>query len=399
MNFLFFSVLIITLLSFILYKKRNISFIMMLCLLIVLIVKYPQISINSAKDGINLWIFVILPSMLPFFIINDLLISLRVPENISKLFTPFARVIFNTSGYGAYAFIMSIFSGYPTGAKIVADLIKDKKISTIEGQKILTFSSTSGPLFIIGVVGATMLGNANAGYLLILAHISGAIINGAVFSILLGRGTKYVVKIERAKKYDKSISEMLANAILNSFVTCGLIGGYIILFSVIIALLNKIEFFKIFSSILTTIFYIPIHISDLISNFLQASLEISNGAKILTSMPIHMDQKLLLLSFIIAFSGISIIGQVSSIISRTDLSLGIYIFSKISHGILSAVFCYIFIHVNLFNLQTTTSVFNRSHFISNIPLLLELLLLLLLFLNLLYRGIIIYKYARFYKNK
>lgn len=399
MNYVFFSVIIISTCTSFVYKRKNLTLILLLFILIALIFKYPQISVNSSKDGINLWLFVVLPSLLPFFIINDMLVSLKVPENISKLFTPFARILFNTSGYGAYVFIMSIFSGYPTGAKIVSDLINRKKISSQEGQKILTFSSTSGPLFIVGVVGAAMLRSTNAGYILILSHILGAVVNGILFSGLLGRDSVNNAPIEKTKSSDESISEMFTKAILNSFLTCGLIGGYIVLFSVIIALLNKIEFFNIFSSILITVFMVPKQAAHLISSFLQAALEISNGAKILTGLSIHMDQKLILLSFIIAFSGVSIIGQVSSLISKTNISLSLYIVSKITHGLISSVICYIFINLNIFELESSKNIFSLDHYILNVPILLESVLVLMLFFNLLYRGLIMYKYARFYKNK
>lgn len=399
MNYIFFLVIILSLFIPYFFKKRNITFIFMLFLFILLIVKYPEICVNSAKEGINLWVFIVLPSLLPFFIINDMLISLKVPDNISRLFAPFAKFLFNTSGYGAYVFIMSIFSGYPTGAKITSNLIEGKKISSYEGQKILTFSSTSGPLFIIGVVGASMLKSTSAGYILILSHILGAIINGIVFSILLGRNNTYDSKVEKIKYNNKSISEMLSDAILNSFLTSGIIGGYIILFSVIISLLNKIEFFNIFSSILCSVFLIPIHTSNLISHFFEASLEISNGAKILSNLSIQMDHKLILLSFIIAFSGLSIIGQVSSIITKSKINLNIYILSKISHGLISSMLCYVFLYFNFFSIQTFPSKYSLNNYLWSEPILIEILLFSILFLILLHRWLIKLKYSRFYKKK
>lgn len=399
MNYIIFSIIVVLLLTSIIYKSKNTTIIFLLFLLIFLITKYPEISLTSAKDGITLWIFIVLPALLPFFIVNDMLISLRVPENIARLFTPFTKVLFNTSGYGAYVFIMSIFSGYPSGAKITADLIHNKKITSQEGQKILTFSSTSGPLFIIGVVGSALLKNPIYGYLLIIAHILGAIVNGIVFNLFLPRGLNSNSKLEKSKLQNKPISELLTNAILNSFYTSGIIGGYIIIFSVIIALLEKIEFFSILSSILSTIFLLPANVSSLISNFLKASLEISNGTKILSELPLQINQKLVLLSFIIAFSGLAIIGQVASVLSNTQISLKLYVLSKISQGIISALMCYLLLYLNLFDLQA----FQIPHIFSVMPnytpVLLEALLILILFLNTSYRLLIKLKYARFYKNK
>lgn len=384
MNYIFFALIIFVISLNFINKKSNISIISMLMILVFLIIKYPKVCVSSANSGINLWIFVVLPSLIPFFIINDMLISLKVPENISRLFAPIARFFFNTSGYGAYVFIMSIFSGYPSGGKITCDLIENKKINHLEGQKILTFSSTSGPLFIIGVVGASMLKSTSVGYLLILSHISGAIINGIVFGFFLGRDNAPNTpnsKIEKTDFSKKSLSEMLTNAILNSLFTSGLIGGYIILFSVINSLMNEIQFFNIFGNMLHNMFFIPSYVTNIISYFLQANLEISNGSKIITSLSINMELKLILLSFIIAFSGLAIIGQVSSIVGKTKINLKLYVFSKTCHGLFSSICCYVFLKINLFSIKTSTSTSSSSFLLNNEYVLLLVLLLLLMLFN------------------
>ena len=386
MNYIFFGIIITSFFSAFMFKNKRISSIMFLLLIVILIIKSPALSVSAANNGINLWIFVVMPSLLPFFIINDMLISLKVPENLSILFAPIAKLLFNTSGYGAYVFIMSIFSGYPAGAKITSDLINSKKITASEGQRILTFSSTSGPLFVIGVVGASLLKSPPAGYLLLMVHILGAFINGIFFRFILTKDINYSSKIEKPIYDNKSTSELLSSAIINSLYTGGLIGGYIILFSVIISLLKQIQFFSILSHLLNYVFFLPLHLANTFSYFFQAIFEISNGTKIISDMPASMELKLILLSFIIAFSGLSIIGQVSGIINTTKINLNIYILSKISHGLISMTLCFIALKFNLFSLNTfsiQTATFDTS-FSSLLQMhitLLSLLLLILLVLN------------------
>jgi sporulation integral membrane protein YlbJ len=352
MNIIFFILIVSSFALPVFIKNRNLTIKMLLFLLIILIVKYPEICVNASINGLNLWIYAVIPSLLPFFIINDMLISLKVPDSFAKMFAPVSKLMFRTSGYGAYVFIMSIFSGYPAGAKITASLIENNKISANEGQQILTFSSTSGPLFIIGVVGATMMKSPTAGYILISAHILGAVANGIIFSFIFGRKNIYNQKFIPIKPFNKTSSEILSSAIINSLYTCGFIGGYIIIFSVIISLLNKIDFFQIIASLLHSIFLIPLQFSKLISSFIEASLEISNGSKILSDLTVSVDLKLILLSFIISFSGLSIIGQVASVINKTKIKISIYVISKFSHGVLSAFFCYLSLKFDLFGLSS-----------------------------------------------
>lgn len=383
MNYFYFVLILAALCSGFIVRRRNLTISLILILIVFLIMRYPEISVAAAKDGMNLWIFVVMPSLLPFFIINDMLISLRVPENIAKLFAPVAKVLFKTSGYGAYVFIMSVFSGYPAGAKITSELIGAKKITPREGQKILSFSSTSGPLFIVGVVGSGMLGSASAGYLLIISHILGSVVNGIVFGIIMGKRTKNTMGVENKAASEASVGEMLTKSILNSLITGGLIGGYVVLFSVIIALFNKIEFFNIFSSFIHYILFIPREIADIFGNILKASLEISNGCNILSSSPLKMDLKPVLISFIIAFSGLSIIGQVASILNKSKINLGLYIITKLTHGLFSSLICYLLLKAGAFNIPVSAGMSSFDLSISNEYALILLLLIGIMLLNLL----------------
>lgn len=381
MNYFFSILVIVTLIAFVFNRTRRFSIVFLAFIFLILLTIYPKESLSAASEGINLWVFVVMPSLFPFFIISDLLIALRIPENIAMLFTPIAKFLFNTSGYGAYVFIMSIFSGYPSGAKITRELIDSQKITVEEGQRILSFSSTSGPLFIIGAVGAGMLQNSNAGYIIFICHVLGAILNGILFNFFKRRN--FIVNEVTNKAYKlnagSSHGNIMSSAIANSLYTSGFIGGYIILFSVIIALLDKITFFSTFSNILDT--FLPNSASYFTGIILKTSLEISNGCKIISGLYCGFDAKLILSSFIIAFSGFSIIGQVASLINNTNINLKTYIIYKISHGIISSILCYLLIKINIFNITSASQVsFNVTSY--NV-FLLQLLLTIMLFLNIL----------------
>lgn len=379
MEYIFFIFLILILTAFTIKKARKLSTVLFIIFMLFLLLIYPKESIGAAKEGINLWLYVVVPSLLPFFIINDILISLKVPENIAHFLSPFTGFIFNTSGYGGYVFIMSIFSGYPTGAKIVTRLINEKKISIKEGQQILTFASTSGPLFIIGAIGAGMLNSAMAGYILYISHILGAIINGFIFKyIFKNKNVTYNIKNVYFSK-DTTKEGTVTSAIKSSLILCGLIGGYIILFSVIISLLDKIEYFSILSTLLKNIFFISKKTSYIISNLIKTSLEISNGCSIVSSLLIEYNSKIIFSSFLIAFSGLSIIGQVASIISGTFISIKKYIISKIFHGIFSSAICVLIL--NLYPQILPAFSLEIDPLNSYIPLIIEIQLIIILILN------------------
>lgn len=359
-------------------NKRLWSGLLLLAIAIIIIM-YPFDSLNAAKEGVNLWLFIVVPSLLPFFILNDMMVTLDVPKNISYVFSPISRTLFNTSGYGAYAFIMSIFSGYPSGAKITSALIKSGHITSDEGQRILSFSSTSGPLFIIGAVGTGMLKSVSAGYMLFTSHILGAILNGIIYNIAFRKTTfKSSPHGFSNAKAPLEPSQILGSSISSSLVTCGYIGGYIILFNVIIKLFNKIKFFSI--PFLTGI------AERLISFIMQGSIEISSGSSIVALSTLPMELKLILLSFIIGFGGLSVLGQVAALVSGTGINIREYVLSKLAQGILSSLICFLMLKINIFS----SSVFNSGAPLlhmqvdkSGIYILIEVLLSLILILNLL----------------
>ena len=59
------------------------------------------------------------------------------------------RPLFNVPGEGAFPLIMGIISGYPVGAKIVTNFRKNGTVTKEEGERLITFTNNSGPLFII----------------------------------------------------------------------------------------------------------------------------------------------------------------------------------------------------------------------------------------------------------
>ena len=377
MNYILFAVINIMLLIFLISKNKSLFLKYILVILLALIILFPKESIDSAKEGINLWIFVLAPSLLPFFIINDILVSLNLPADISYVLSGVTEFLFNTSGYGAYTFILSIFTGYPTAAKIVSELYESNKIDKQEGQKILTFSSTSGPLFIIGTVGVGMLRSPAAGYILYLSHIFGAILNG-LFHRNFKKTNYNNDKCDNHNTNNISFGKTFSEAIKNSFITLGFIGGYVIIFSVIIGLLNCIGYFSILSSLLQLIFKFNFKTGNTISAVIQSLLEITNGCNIISKLDISFFVKMIIISFIIGFSGLSIIGQFISILYNTKISINKYIISKLTQGVFSSICCFLILKYMNGTIESFNNIYKNTYFNKyySILILIEILLML-----------------------
>lgn len=120
--------------------------------LFVLMLLFPQPVFKGASSGLLLWFNVILPTLLPFMIVSNLLIGTPAIDAISKVFGPFLCRLFGVTRYGSFAIIAGFLCGYPMGGKVTADLVRKKYITWQEGQYLLSFTNNISPMFIISYV-------------------------------------------------------------------------------------------------------------------------------------------------------------------------------------------------------------------------------------------------------
>ncbi len=139
-------------------------------------------SFKAASEGLMTWVNLVMPSLLPFFIISEILISIGFVDIIGKLLEPIMKPVFNLPGISTFPFSMSIVSGYPMGGKIVSNLRKKQSYYKNEAERTLVLSSTSGPLFMLGAIAVGMLSNPKLGPLILYPHYMGAISLGLIYS-------------------------------------------------------------------------------------------------------------------------------------------------------------------------------------------------------------------------
>jgi Ni/Fe-hydrogenase subunit HybB-like protein len=87
------------------YRSRLLAYSMAFCAVFITIamVQYPKPTFDAAIMGLNLWWNVVFPSLLPFFILSEILMGLGVVHFIGVLLEPLMRPVFNVPGIGAFA--------------------------------------------------------------------------------------------------------------------------------------------------------------------------------------------------------------------------------------------------------------------------------------------------------
>ncbi|WP_317368272.1 sporulation integral membrane protein YlbJ [uncultured Tyzzerella sp.] len=353
----------------------------------ILIIIVPSVVISSAQSGLLLWFNKILPSILPFLIGTNILIHLGFIDFLGVLLDPFMKRFFNVSGCGAFALVLGMLSGYPVGAKITASLRENNKLSQVEAQRLISFTNNSGPLFIIGAIGIGMFKNVYIGYLILFIHYISAITVGFLFrfykksdAIMVNNNVYFkdaLLKLKLARiKSNKTIGQILGESVKSSLETISMVGGFVILFSVIS------ELFKIsgiFEKLGTIIF--PSFLQPFSNGFFMGIIEITNGINILSSL--DGVNGIIITCGLVSFSGLSILAQTSSMIYKSDIKMNVYFISKVLHSIFSILYGIMFIPIfNKLLLNNTASVFkdfnNPSLKYSSINFLLGIVILILL---------------------
>ncbi len=299
-----------------------------------------------------MWWEVVFPSLLPFFITAELLLSFGVVKFLGVMFEPIMRPLFNVPGVGSFAWIMGMVSGYPTGAKISVRLREQNQISQIEAERLVAFTNSSSPLFIFGAISVGFFHDSRLGILLATAHYVGNAITGICMRFYgrkvdkPKRKEKRNVSLKRAfhemhhtRMEDKRpFGEIMGDAVINSIKTLVMVGGFIILFSVLNKMLFLIGITPLIASAFQNIFqflFIPI---ELALPFISGLFEITLGANMISKE--NMDPFLasvILVSFILGFNGFSIQAQVASIISKQNIRFYPYFLARILHGFIASI--------------------------------------------------------------
>lgn len=318
---------------------------------------YPEESLQASIRGLNMWWEIVFPSLLPFFIVSELLIGFGVVKFIGVLLEPLMRPLFRVPGVGGFVWAMGLASGYPAGAKFTARLRQEGQLTRIEAERLVSFTNSSNPLFIFGAISVGFFNNEQLGILLALSHYLGNLSVGLIMrfygkkeqheEIIIKRKIpiKSALKeLHRTRiKDNRPIGKLLGDAVMSSIQTLLMIGGFIILFSVINKLLYHLHITSLLAEVVELILSI-FHLPDLLSIPLISGLfEITLGSQMTsqTDAAATLLQQAIITSFILAFSGFSVQAQVASILAQTDIRFHPFFFARLLHGCFAGIYAFL----------------------------------------------------------
>ena len=264
-----------------------------------------------AKGGLVLCGEAIIPTLFPFMIFSDLILTLS-GQNENNVSTSLFEKLFGVNAACVTSFICGILCGFPIGAVCVKNLYDGGIIDKEDAEYMLGVCSVPSLAFVVSGVGAGLLGSAKTGLGLWIALIFSAILIAFVF-----RPKEKKIKISRdiyRQRFD------FVASVKNSGYTMIAICSFIIFFSVIVGLFGMVIKNPYFYSLTASFFEIG-----------NASAAIANCSAFTPEV------KLVLLGFALGFSGISVYMQTASIVSDSKLSLKKYLIMKLFMGTLTSL--------------------------------------------------------------
>lgn len=338
--------------NFIVLKvKRNMLSIIFLLFTISILI-FSNSNLTAVKSGISLWATSVVPSLFPFFVATELLMHTNVIYLIGNWVNGFMKPLFNVRGEGAFAFIMGIISGYPIGAKIATNFRKENICTKEECERLLSFTNNSGPLFIIGSVGILLYRNTMIGLLLFITHLLASLSVGFVFRFWKKDSTDNTILSSNTYTNQKNratfsnLGEILSESIISSIKSILVIGGFVVIFSSIISILNSSGITHMVEMLLSPFFHWIQIDTSFIGPIFTGFFEITNGISTISNIACKkLSINIIITAFLLGFGGISVLLQVLSITSKSDLSIKPYIYGKILQGILSALYVYAFMNI------------------------------------------------------
>ncbi|MCA0983591.1 sporulation integral membrane protein YlbJ [Halobacillus yeomjeoni] len=330
------------------------------------LILFPKEVLAASIRGLSLWWEIVFPSLLPFFVTAELLIGFGVVHGLGALSERWMRPLFNVPGSGGFVWVMGMASGYPSGAKWTADLRRKGQISQVEAERLVSFTNASSPLFIFGAVAVGFFHDPSLGALIAFAHYGGNFLVGIGMRYYKRREDRYawvrdktspswreaIHRMHHSRLQDgRSLGRLMGDAVTRSVDTLLMVGGFIMLFSVLTELLKQTGLIHLISHLLSwtplpETFHAPL---------MAGMLELTTGIGAITATHEPLLSQLILVSFILGFHGFSIQAQIASLLADTDIRFKPYALARIGQAFLSA-----FLVILGYWLYQNTEWFNQS---------------------------------------
>lgn len=276
---------------------------------------FPEITLEGAKSGVNICLNSLIPSLFPFMALSTFIMRTDALHILSKLFGKVTKCLFLLPQDAGQVIFMSLIGGYPVGAKLTADALKNGEITENEAKRLCIFCMNAGPAFTVTALGVNIYGNIKAGIIIYISLCMSSVIIG-VLTRFLADG-KSVIQIN--KKERNFSADDITFSVWDAFEATLRICAWVILFSAFMACVT-VKFGKS-------------------GEFLGAVAEVTAGTVTVSKIcPIPV------VTALCGFGGFCVHCQVLKYIKQCSLPYKLFFVGRILNSAISAALCHIILY-------------------------------------------------------
>ena len=279
-------------------RKRNTGTSLLTVVVSVILISDWNTAMSGANEGIQLCLYSVIPSLFPMFVLTTILSS-SIHLTNSPIGRSVCKLCKMPAGSESFLFL-GLLSGYPVGAQCITEAYHNNRISKTSAHRLLGFCSNAGPAFILGMV-SFLFPSKSTVFILWIIHILSTLIVGHLLPC--DEQEEAIVSPPRTVTMAKAVEKSVKNI--------AIVCGWIILFKIFIAIIDK-WFFSSTNNIITVTF--------------SGILELANGIYRLNSIE-NLGMKFSITSFILGLGGVCVLLQTNSVTS--ELGLGYYFPGKV----------------------------------------------------------------------
>lgn len=317
---------------------------------------HPAEILGASIHGIEIWWDVLFPALFPFLVISELMLGFGIVHFFGTLLDPLMRPLFRVPGSGGFVMAMGFAAGYPVGSRLTAQLREQELVTRTEGERLISFTTTSDPIFLIGAVSVGFFHQPEIALILMIAHYGGAVILGLIFRFFGRSQSQSIAEQNQSKQQNSSllvqafqamhhsrirnrdpIGQLLLTSVENALKLVLVIGGLVVFFSVLMECLHHLHLLQLLYFILNTLFEWLMIPEMLAVPFVNGLFEVTLGTKaageLSSSVPLML--KCAAAAFVLSWGGLSVHAQIASLLNQTDMRMGPFIWARLIHGFIS----------------------------------------------------------------
>ncbi|NIK76315.1 sporulation integral membrane protein YlbJ [Paenibacillus castaneae] len=326
---------------------------------------YPTEALHSSLRGLSIWWQVLFPALFPFFVISELLLGFGIVHFFGRLLDPFMRPLFRLPGTGGFVVAMGYISGYPVGAKLTAQLWEQRLINRAEGERLVAFTTTSDPIFLIGAVSVGFFHNVALAPILAAAHYGGGLLIGFLMRFHdrhapSSAGENRITKSEGRHKYRPSrmaealramhqarlldgrgLGALLQDSVRSALKLMIVVGGLVVFFSVVMEMLSHAGIVEALAEVLRFLFQIIGLPKQLADASIFGVFEVTLGARAAGTAGTGLMHQTAIAAWVLSWGGLSVHAQIASLLSRTDLRYRPFVLARLTHSFFAMALVYL----------------------------------------------------------